>query len=167
MKRIDLSDTDREAQAVFNAMRQIVTGLRQASKSTERDLGLSSAQLFVLQKIADSDLPLSMNDLARVTFTHQSSVSVVVAKLAKRKLVVRARSKRDGRSIVVSLTEKGALLLSESPPLIQERLLKGITMMSTKDRRALLDGLNSLLVNSKLKSNMPSLFFEDEQKGIS
>ncbi len=152
-----------ETQDVLDAIRKIVKSIRQASKSSEKKIGLSAAQLFVLQKIAESDRPLRINDLAEKTLTHQSSVSVVVAKLAKQKLVERLKSKEDARAAEVRLTSKGAEILRGRSPLIQERLVTGISRLSAVERRGLVKGLQALLEKSGINEEQPSLFFEDEE----
>lgn len=137
--------------------------LRQASAGSEKKIGLSSAQLFVLQKIAESEEPLSINGLASRTLTHQSSVSVVVAKLVEKKLVVRSPSRHDARSLKVEISRKGRRLLSQAPPLIQDRLMRGLLQLSSTKRSGLMDGLNSWIDASGIKDSEPSLFFEDSK----
>lgn len=112
-----------DVQHVLNAIRRIVQALRQASKHTEKTLGLSAAQLFVLQEIAESGTPLSINALAQRTLTHQSSVSVVVTKLVRLELIERLSSKTDARAVELRLTQKGeALLRALSQILLRGRL---------------------------------------------
>ena len=72
-----------EVQAVLDGVRRIVHALRASSRRAEQDYGLSGAQLFVLQRLADAPA-LSVNELAARTHTHQSSVSTVVAKLVEK-----------------------------------------------------------------------------------
>src|SRR4051812_1910780 len=69
-----------EAREVLNALRQIVRSLRVSSRAAEQSVGLSGAQLFVLQCLARHS-PCSVNELAVHTATDQSSVSVVVSRL--------------------------------------------------------------------------------------
>src|SRR5688500_15211530 len=111
-----------DVQYVLNAIRRNVQALRQASKHTGKTLGLSAAQLFVLQEIAASGTPLSINALAERTLTHQSSVSVVVTKLVRLELIERLSSKTDARAVELRLTQKGNALVRRMPPLIQDRL---------------------------------------------
>jgi len=59
-----------------------VQALRVSSRAAERDVGLSAAQLFVLDRLAGADQALCVNELAQRTLTHQSSVSVVVLESA-------------------------------------------------------------------------------------
>src|SRR6185312_321205 len=66
-------------QRVLDSIRRIVRLLREGTRASEDAVGLSAAQLFVLQKL-DPAVPLSLTELAARTLTHQSSVSVVVSR---------------------------------------------------------------------------------------
>ena len=79
---------------VLDSVRWIFQALRESSRRAERLVGVSGAQLFVLQKLAESP-GLSLNELADRTHTHQSSVSTVVSRLVERKLVQRSRAASD------------------------------------------------------------------------
>ena len=161
MKRPPESSLQSDTQAVLDAIRRIVKSLRRASKATEKKMDLSSAQLFVLQKISESDSPLSINDLAARTLTHQSSVSVVVKKLEKKKLIERQPSPSDARAVELQLCKKGALLLRGAPPLIQKQLMDGVSRLSSDERQGLVIGLRALIKKAGLQEVEPSLFFED------
>ena len=67
----------REMEVAMNAVRSIVRALRMNTREIESKIGMSLAQLFVLQVLADRPAR-SLNELAERTATHQSSVSVVV-----------------------------------------------------------------------------------------
>src|SRR5438105_26745 len=88
------TDRGSETRSILDSIRRIVRALRLADRAAEKRLGLSGAQLFVLHKLAVGPA-LSLNELADRTLTHQSSVSVVVQRLVKRKLAARARSGKD------------------------------------------------------------------------
>src|SRR4051794_39082445 len=103
-----------ESKEILDSLRRIVRALRLSSSNSERELGLSSAQLFVLQKLAECD-GMCINDLAEKTLTHQSSVSVVVTKLTQRGLVESQRSAEDGRKSFVSITAGGKNLIRNAP----------------------------------------------------
>ena len=152
-----------DAQSILDDFRIIVKSLREASKDSEKKVGISTAQLFVLQKISESPSPLSINDLATRTLTHQSSVSVVVKKLLKARLVERGVSKNDARITEVHLSAKGQTLLKKSPPLIQQRLIDGIEKLPATNRKNLKDGLKMLIEKAGLQENEPSLFFEESR----
>ncbi len=71
---------------ILNGIRLIVQDLREASRAAEARLGLSGAQIFVLQTLAETP-GISVNELSARTYTHQSSVSVVLKRLIQRGLV--------------------------------------------------------------------------------
>lgn len=86
-----------DVRAVLDAIRHIVRVLRVSSRAAEKHVGLSAAQLFALHTLAEGRT-LSVNEVAQRTFTHQSSVSVVVQRLVRRGLVTRNASQQDGAS---------------------------------------------------------------------
>lgn len=148
-----------ELSAALDAIRRIVQALRVSTRVAERRLGISGAQLFVLHALSESPAE-SLNDLAARTFTHQSSVSAVVERLVRRRLVSRKRSSADARRIVISLTPSGKTLLRSSPDIAQLRLISALREMAPRDRRALariLDGV----VHAMGADTAPSLFFEE------
>jgi DNA-binding MarR family transcriptional regulator len=102
--------------------------IRVASRRSERAVGLSAAQLFILEKLADSKA-VSLNELARRTATHQSSASVVVTKLVDGGLVERIRSRRDRRKHELSLTARGRALLRRAPEAAQKQLMAALRKM--------------------------------------
>ena len=65
---------------VVNGLRRITQALRLSSSVVQDTLGITGAQLFVLQQLADRP-GASLRELAERTLTDQSSVSVVVSRL--------------------------------------------------------------------------------------
>lgn len=147
-------------QAVLDAIRRIVHALRESSRLAERLVGLSGAQFFVLQKLA-AEPALSLNDLARRTHTHQSSVSMVVARLVGRGLVGRQRSSSDGRRIELSLTPQGRRVLDEGPDVAQARLVQAVERLPVARRRQLAAALTALAQATDTAERIPAMFFED------
>lgn len=160
LKKVDNS----EAQLVLDAVRRIVKSLRSFSKSTEKELGLGTAQIYVLEKLVELGRPLSINELAEATLTHQSSVSVVISKLVNRKLVERTVCEDDSRSVKISISKQGAYLLSKSPKSIQERLVHGLAQMTSKERNGLVEGLQALIQKAGLQGEDAVMLMEDDSK---
>lgn len=150
---------DRSTRAVLDGIRHVVRTLREASRDAERAVGLSAAQLFVLQRLAGGQ-PLSVNELAARTLTHQSSVSVVVAKLAEAGLVARARASTDARRLEVSLTPAGRAVLSRAPAATQDRLIAALALVGRPTRERLARDLHALLDAMGVEGQHPPMFFE-------
>jgi DNA-binding MarR family transcriptional regulator len=157
--RTRAAGSSNELSAALDAIRRIVQALRASTRVAERRLGISGAQLFVLHALSESPAD-SLNDLAARTFTHQSSVSAVVERLVKRRLVSRKRSSADARRIVLSLTPSGRALLRSSPDIAQLRLISALRELPPRDRRSLASILDRV-VHGMGADATPSLFFED------
>jgi len=151
----------RELRQILDAIRGIVRALRLTTQEAERRLGISGAQLFVLQTLAASDEPLSVNDLAEATLTHQSSVSVVVRKLVDRGLVRRQRAADDARRWELEATAEGRRLLERAPATAQERMVAAARRLPASTRSELARGLGALLEAVAPEGHAP-MFFEDE-----
>jgi DNA-binding MarR family transcriptional regulator len=154
-------ESNRDARSVLDSIRRIVRTLRVSSRQAEQDVGLSGAQLFVMQKLGD-EAALSVNELAARTLTHQSSVSVVVQRLIARGFVKRAPSKKDGRSVLLSLTPAGRRVLAGAPGAAQDRIIAGLTRMPSPSRRQLAGLLERLIAESGLADVVPGMMFEEE-----
>jgi DNA-binding MarR family transcriptional regulator len=148
---------------VLDAIRRIVQVLRVSSRNAEKHVGLSSAQLFVLHKLAESEAT-SLNDLAARTATHQSSVSVVVQKLVERGLIDRSASPRDARRIELALTPAGRKIVAKSPQAAQERLIAAVRNLAVAQRRQLADLLEQVCAATAIGDEPPPMLFEENHK---
>ncbi len=150
-----------DVRSVMDSIRRVVRMLRVSARASERLVGISGAQLFVLQQLADAGT-CSIGELAERTLTHQSSVSVVVSRLIERGLVSRRASEKDGRRAEVALTPAGRTLLRRAPPMAQAQLIAGLRGMGAAPRAALAQGLLVLVREISADAQAPTLFFEDE-----
>jgi DNA-binding MarR family transcriptional regulator len=150
-----------DIRAVMNALRRIVRDLRLGAREAERSVGISGAQLFVLQALADGPAA-SLNELADRTHTDQSSVSVVVRRLVERKLIARKPSEKDARRTELNLTAAGRRLLSRSPEPTQARLVQALDRMPRADFASLVAGLRRLTVEMGGDGASPPMFFDPE-----
>jgi DNA-binding MarR family transcriptional regulator len=155
----DLAPVSPDVVPVFNSLRRLVHALHTASRENERRLGLTGAQLFVLTQLSATP-SLSINALAERTMTHQSTVSVVVRRLVRRKLVKKVRAADDARRVELTLTSTGAALLRKAPEAIQTRLARAIEELGLADRRALGRGLGELLRELGADEDPVEMFFE-------
>lgn len=145
---------------VLDSCRHLVSLVNIASRATEKSLGLSAAQFYVLQKLQSSDRSLSLTEIAAITHTHQSSVSVVVKKLVGKGLVASKSAKDDARRLELRVTPKAKRLLETSPETIQDRLIRAIQTLTQDDA----DGLQGLLkkVLDAAEVSEPAPFFLED-----
>lgn len=145
----------------MNAVRSVVRALRLNTRSIEGKLGISLAQLFVLQQLADRPAD-SLNELAERTATHQSSVSVVVRRLVDRGLVTRVAAAADRRRVQIALTPEGESMLRGAPPTVQGDLMAGMARMKPDQQSTLAELLELWVLASGIDLAAPPMMFEDE-----
>jgi DNA-binding MarR family transcriptional regulator len=150
--------------AALDAFRRIVQALR--SGGAAGGAPLSSAQLFALQLIA-AHPNASINDLAALTFTHQSSVSVVIQRLVEQGLVAKGAASEDRRRQRLAVTAAGRRVLRRAPAAVQERLIAAIAALPPADRRTLARLLDAIVgaVAVDGAARPAPMFFEDGAAG--
>jgi DNA-binding MarR family transcriptional regulator len=122
-----------DMRSALDAFRRIVQALR-AGGEIGHPGGVSSAQLFALAQIAEHP-GVSINDLAALTFTHQSSVSIVVQRLVGRRLVAKVAARSDRRKQTLMITPAGRRVLQRAPVVVQEKLIAAISSLPVAERR--------------------------------
>jgi DNA-binding MarR family transcriptional regulator len=145
----------------MNAVRSIVRALRINTRAVELKMGISLAQLFVLQQLAERSAD-SLNELAERTATHQSSVSVVVRRLVERGLVSRTPSTTDKRRIEIEVTDSGRALLADAPVTVSMQLVDSLQRMNHDDRDTLADLLERWLRDANVDFATSPMLGEDE-----
>jgi DNA-binding MarR family transcriptional regulator len=156
-----MKSDDSDVSRSMNAVRAIVRALRINTRAIELEIGISLAQLFVLQQVAERPAD-SLNDLADRTATHQSSVSVVVRRLVERGFVTRNASATDKRRVQIAVTPAGQKLLVGAPLTIQTRLMTALDKMPAADQRALATLLTRWLDIAEISYASPPMMGEIE-----
>jgi DNA-binding MarR family transcriptional regulator len=147
---------------VMDGIRAVVRALRINTRAIEKQLGISLAQLWVLQLLSQGPAE-SLNELAVATATHQSSVSVVVKRLVDRDLATRTTVSADKRRVRIELTEAGRSLLGKAPETVQVALIGGLRRMSPERRQELAGLMREWLDAAGLDmSKAPPMLMEDD-----
>lgn len=150
----------REVTGVVNGLRRIVRALHRSHRLAEQKFELSAAQLLVMQRLAEVP-SLSVNELANRTFTHQSTVSVVVTRLVGRGLVRRTRADDDARRAELALTASGRVLLQRAMSSALAQLIDALDAMPTSRLRLIGGCLDSVVDALGVSAEPPGMFFED------
>jgi DNA-binding MarR family transcriptional regulator len=150
-------------QSIMDSFRRITRALRSASRASEETLGLSVAQLFVLQQLG-KHASLSLNELAEHTYSHQSTVSVVVDELARRGIIQKAPCNEDRRRLTLQLTASGTAILKKKTKTIQERFASALDRMEAGEKQQLARLLELFVSHAGLAKETPHFFFEKEGK---
>jgi len=146
----------------MDGVRSVVRALRTSTRVVERETGMSAAQLFVLQCL-DGAPGASINELAELTGTHQSSVSVVVSRLTEKGYVLRRAAPDDARRMQVELTDDGRATLDGAPVTVQRRLLSALRSMPADRVEEFAATLEAWLREAGVPHDAPPMFFEEAE----
>jgi DNA-binding MarR family transcriptional regulator len=129
------SRTAADVDAALDAFRRIAQAVRSGARAGDPRGRPAGAQLLALRQIADHP-GVSINDLAALTHTHQSSVSVVIQRLVAQRLVRKGTARHDRRLQQLELTGAGRQALRRTSAQ-GDRLTAAIAALPAKDLRSL------------------------------
>ena len=140
-------------------VRALVSALSHSARAVEASTGVTNAQLFLLQQLADAE-SLSVNDLAARARTQQSTVSIVVGRLVRAGLATKRKSPDDGRMAIVSITPRGRRLITHAPAPATTALLRAIDELSDREARSLAEGVLALIGALDISPPEVTMLFE-------
>lgn len=142
-------------------LRRIVRALRSSHRAAS-NLNITGAQLFVINVIGEAGRPLGVGEVAKLTETDQSTVSVVTNRLVERGLLQRDRSAEDSRRVELSLTAAGRALQKKAPTTVaQQRLMDAINKLPSRDAEELARLLDSLIEEMHLGEEPAGMMFDE------
>ena len=159
-----MDQSSRHAQLIMDSLRRIVQELRRSTSRCEQVTGLTGAQVFVLKQIRSKN-GLSLNELAGLTFTHQSTMSEMVCRLESKGLVLRNKSPGDARRLEIHLSAQGEAVLASEYLTAQENLTHALASLPPETLIHLAEGLDQLIQMADL-SDQPAVMFFDDDRGV-
>src|ERR1051326_296597 len=149
----------------MDSFRRIVHALRSSHRAAG-DVALTGAQLFVLTTLGASSKPMGVGELAEMTRTDQSTVSVVAARLVDRGLIRRERSTLDSRRVELSLTARGKAVLKKTPATVaQRKLADALADLPPREAAALSRTLKKI-VDAMGETDAPArMLFDERERG--
>lgn len=130
--------------AIVQGLRRITKALEEYSREVYRAYGLTGPQLWALKTLHGRGA-LTAGELAEALVVHQSSVSVLVARLERRRLVRRVRRRSDRRFVEITLTAAGRALAEQSPEPAQGRLLHQLRRMPPTEVARIRESVDTLV----------------------
>ena len=137
------SSTSVENQIVA-AIRRIIRAVDLHSRQLAEEHGLTGPQLAILQAASYLGAGASTGALARAVHLSGPTVTGILDRLANRGLVERARSGYDRRSVTISLTRRGEVVLSGAPSLLQDRFRKALSRVEDWEQTMILATLQRI-----------------------
>ena len=125
-------------------IRKIEKYLLQYSRELQNNHGVTGPQLGVL-KILSHTPHITLTDLAKIVGYHITTVDGFIERLHKKRLITKRRGRNDGRSVEISITEKGKKILQEVPVGGLMNLYNNLQKISDEEAQGVYDTLVTLV----------------------
>jgi DNA-binding MarR family transcriptional regulator len=136
-RKPDTDDIASMKRSILVALRRIIRAVDLHSHKLMEEHGLTGPQLAALQEIVRRGTA-SARDLAQSLQVSQPTITGILDRLERGKLITRARNGSDRRAIDVTITEAGQRLLTAAPPLLQERFSEELAKLETWEQTMIL-----------------------------
>jgi len=128
---------------ILIALRRITRAIDLHSKQLQKQTGLTTSQLIIMDTIARLGTP-SPSAIARKIVLSQATVTSILDRLVASGLAVRTRATDDRRQVQISLTEAGVQKLAGAPELLQQGFLAQFRKLPDWQRSLLLASLQQV-----------------------
>ena len=107
------------------------------------EYGLTMPQFGVLEALYHKG-PLCINDIIEKTLSTSGNMTVVIENLRKDKYIEKKKDEIDQRKYIISLTQKGKMIIEEIFPTHLENLTKMLSKLEKLEKKELLKLLKKL-----------------------
>jgi DNA-binding MarR family transcriptional regulator len=142
-------------------LRRIFQAVSDFSRQAEKVTGLTGPQLWAVKAIADSK-SIRVSDLAKRMYLHPTTVVGILDRLEMQGLVERIRSKTDRRVVDVTLTADGEKLVTNSPDVAQDMLVKGLEKIADGKLLRIHEGMVEFVKILGVEDAPPRLILSNE-----
>jgi len=125
---------------IVTALRRIIRAVDLHSKYLAQRYGLTGPQLVVLQFLEQRG-PQTTGQLAEGVSLGQATLSDILERLGRKKLIARQRSTADKRRVINELTAAGRDAIKEAPPLLQEQFVRALQGLADWEQTLILSTL--------------------------
>jgi DNA-binding MarR family transcriptional regulator len=129
---------------ILVSVRRIMRAIDRQSSYLIKNFGLTTPQLLCLKYI-ESEEPLTPGLLSQKINLSHATVTGIVNRLEKKRLIKKKPNKKDGRSVLLSITKKGQSLLKDSPSMLQEYFVKELSKLQDWEKTFILSALQRIV----------------------
>lgn len=108
---------------VLVALRRVIRATDIHSRQLNKTSGLTAPQLLLMRAISQAG-EASISEIAEAVSLSQATVTSILDRLEKRKLLYRQRSELDKRKVHIILTDAGLNMLANAPKPLQENFVR-------------------------------------------
>lgn len=131
--------------ALLVALRQINRAIDLHSKRLKKETGQTTPQLMVL-KALEKNGRAKPSVIAKSVHLSHATVTSIVDRLEKSKMVTREKSADDRRSVEIVLTDKGRECIENAPEMLQEDFLVSFSRLESWEQSLLISSVQRIAV---------------------
>ena len=135
----------KDYEELFIALRRITRAIDLHSKKLQRETGLTTSQLLVLEAVVKLDTSTPSN-IAKEVQLSQATVTNLVDRMERNNLVLRQKSIADKRVVEVQLTEKGRGMVELAPEPLQAGFLREYRKLERWEQHQLIGSIQRIAV---------------------
>lgn len=128
---------------ILIALRQITRAIDLYSKKLQKQTGLTTSGLLVMDAIKRLDSP-TPSSVAKEIVLSQATVTNIVDRLQKNGMLRREKTGTDKRTVNLALTDEGLEKLDTSPELLQTEFLREFRKLASWEQQMLVASLTRL-----------------------
>lgn len=138
-------DFERHATLAFFLLRVLSQQCNDRASAWLAPLGLTWARYrYLVTLFFSPERELTLDEISKLMFTSNASVSVIVNQLAAERLVERLSNAHDARSVLIRLLPKGIRLMEKAVPLHHRRMEAAMKRLSLSERKTLVSILKKI-----------------------
>lgn len=128
---------------ILVALRKIIRAIDLNSRVLAQKHGITGPQAVVLKELKQNG-QMPIGGLAnRVSLSH-ATVTGILDRLERQKLIEKSRDTVDKRRVLVQATKKGLQLAETAPPVLQEEFLEELKQLRDWEQNLILSGLQRI-----------------------
>ena len=135
----------KDYEELFIALRRITRAIDLHSKKLQRETGLTTSQLLVLEAVVKLETSTPSN-IAKEVQLSQATVTNLVDRLERNGLVLRRKSIADKRAVEVHLTEQGRHMVELAPEPLQTGFLREYRKLERWEQHQLIASVQKIAV---------------------
>jgi DNA-binding MarR family transcriptional regulator len=139
---------------VLISLRRIIQAIDLHSRQLARQHGITTPQLIILKQV-EAEGAITVSKLAKQISLKQTTVTDILNRLEKKKLIRRTKDTSDRRRVVIEETDTGKKLLDAAPSPLQETFLDKFEDLNSWKQTMILSSLQlleSLMIEEKISA---------------
>jgi DNA-binding MarR family transcriptional regulator len=129
---------------IFQSLRRIIQSIELHSRKLARNYQITGPQLDSLLVLRENG-PLTVTALAKNVYLSPSTMVGIVDRLEEKGLLVRNRSAKDRRQVLITMTEAGRTLAEKAPSPLQTTLSQGLLELPELEQVAITQALEKVV----------------------